>query len=530
MDDTGPGLLRERHRLRRARASSSRAERDRARRRQDLPRGGRHASPPAASPTRAGASAALGARIEVDDKVVAKNVGLQGEGRSRLLPALHRTTRSARTSARRAFSSRTSATRRTAASTSAPGFFWAMGRSVDQTFYADYYSKIGYGFGHELRYAAAAARRAAPSAPTSSARGGRRHARLRPRLERAPDAARQGPGHRQRPPVQQPPLPAAATRTTSTSPRPAPERSVGVAREGPAARTSLSLAADTTSTYFGTDYTRVNGRLPGAAPAPLPAPDRVGQASCSASRPRPTGSSTATRTRSTTGRGIDIAPQRLAALRAQLPRVHPVGRLPLHPLRRELRLTEEDARPRSWARPIDRPFFEAQLEMRGPTFSRVFDTPGLRLLGALQAHDRARGHLDLPDAGRGLQRDPEVRRRRLLPRHQPDRLLAGAALLRQAPRADRQAAALRVPVTGGSTQTYYVQIADGQNNFDPNYSSSAFGPGFKPEHLSPLMSRLRAAAHARALRRLQPRVRRQLQAAPHAAASSANLNGPRAPR
>ncbi len=40
-------------------------------------------------------------------------------------------------------------------------------------------------------------------------------------------------------------------------------------------------------------------------------------------------------------------------------------------------------------------------------------------------------------------------------------------------------------------QTYYVQISDGQNNFDPNYSSSAFGPGFKPEHLSPLLSRLK---------------------------------------
>src|SRR5262249_12521281 len=39
-------------------------------------------------------------------------------------------------------------------------------------------------------------------------------------------------------------------------------------------------------------------------------------------------------------------------------------------------------------------------------------------------------------------------------------------------------------------QTYYVQIAEGQSNFDPNYSSSAFGPGFKPEHLSPLSSRL----------------------------------------
>lgn len=33
------------------------------------------------------------------------------------------------------------------------GFFWAMSRSVDQTFYVDYYSDFGHGFGHELRYA-----------------------------------------------------------------------------------------------------------------------------------------------------------------------------------------------------------------------------------------------------------------------------------------------------------------------------------------------------------------------------------------
>ncbi len=32
-------------------------------------------------------------------------------------------------------------------------FFWAMGRSADQTFYFDHYSRYGYGFGHELRYA-----------------------------------------------------------------------------------------------------------------------------------------------------------------------------------------------------------------------------------------------------------------------------------------------------------------------------------------------------------------------------------------
>ena len=39
-------------------------------------------------------------------------------------------------------------------------------------------------------------------------------------------------------------------------------------------------------------------------------------------------------------------------------------------------------------------------------------------------------------------------------------------------------------------QTYYVQISEGQSNFDPNYSSSAFGPGQVPQHLSPLLSRL----------------------------------------
>ena len=52
------------------------------------------------------------------------------------------------------FSSPTSATRPTAAWNLGTAFFWAMGRSLDQTFYADSFSKVGYGFGHELRYAA----------------------------------------------------------------------------------------------------------------------------------------------------------------------------------------------------------------------------------------------------------------------------------------------------------------------------------------------------------------------------------------
>jgi len=40
-------------------------------------------------------------------------------------------------------------------------------------------------------------------------------------------------------------------------------------------------------------------------------------------------------------------------------------------------------------------------------------------------------------------------------------------------------------------QTYYVQIRDAQNEFDPNYSSGSFGPGGRPDHNSPLRSNLR---------------------------------------
>jgi lipopolysaccharide assembly outer membrane protein LptD (OstA) len=40
-------------------------------------------------------------------------------------------------------------------------------------------------------------------------------------------------------------------------------------------------------------------------------------------------------------------------------------------------------------------------------------------------------------------------------------------------------------------QTYYVKINEGQNEFDPNYSTGAYGPGGVPDHNSPVQSRLR---------------------------------------
>jgi LPS-assembly protein len=94
---------------------------------------------------------ASSARIHVDDKIVAKNavfkvksvptfylpyvyypIGTDGRNTGILFPHF-------------GYSSSRGYTVGT-------GFFWAMGRSWDQTFYTDYYSRIGTGFGHELRY------------------------------------------------------------------------------------------------------------------------------------------------------------------------------------------------------------------------------------------------------------------------------------------------------------------------------------------------------------------------------------------
>ena len=62
-------------------------------------------------------------------------------------------------------------------------------------------------------------------------------------------------------------------------------------------------------------------------------------------------------------------------------------------------------------------------------------------------------------------------------------------------------------------QTYYVKIADGQNEFDPNYSPRPSVPAGVPTTTRP-SPRACASGPPRASRRLRPRVRRELQAGP----------------
>ena len=291
-----------------------------------------------------------------------EELGLQGEGRSRSSTRPTSTTRSARTAAPRAFSSPTSATRPTAASTSAPAFFWAMGRSLDQTFYADYLLE-----GRLRLRPRAALRRGLAVAGHASARTSSRYkgtpSILDPdtgevvqaghaattdydvdwnALQMLPGKVRATVNVRKYSDLTlQPALPGRA----STAPRTAP--SAGRRRSRRTSRLAvLSAYADTTSTYFGTDFVRINGRLPGLSLRRFPR--QVGWGGVVFGL-----EATADRLRYGDDRRVDhwarfdFAPTVSRPLPTQLPRSQPLVRLPLHPLRRELRGERGGARTRS---------------------------------------------------------------------------------------------------------------------------------------------------------------------------------------
>jgi hypothetical protein len=140
--------------------------------------------------------------------------------------------------------------------------------------------------------------------------------------------------------------------------------------------------------------------------------------------------------------------------------------------------------------PLDRSFGEVSVEMRGPTFSRVFDTPGF-------GYSERFKHTIGPEVTWTYR--TRVEDANSIPKVDSDDYFYGANEIRYA-LVQRFFAKRRGPTgklqpyeffSWRLMQTYYVQIADGQGNFDPNYSSSAYGPGGGVEHLSPLLSRMR---------------------------------------
>lgn len=365
------------------------------------------------------------------------------------------------------------------------GFFWVMGRSWDQTFYADSYSKLGYGFGHELRYL-----------QKSPSRGTFRTYLFRVTdtdkldfdidwnaLQMLPGKTRATLNVRQYSDLLfqqqfQDDFNRATNRTQRWSG--VVDHDFGLA--------ALSAYADTTTTYFGTDSTRVNGRLPGVSLRRFPR--QVGWGGivfglqAAADRIR-----YGNQERADDWARFDLAPTVSRPVRVSFLDLNPsVG----------YRYTrygasygvDENGESAIVGPPLDRSFFETSIEMRGPTFSRVFETPGFGYSERIK-------HTIGPELSWTYR--TRVDDYSSIPKFDGSDYFLGTNQIAYS--LVQRFYAKRKGPTGKTQpyefllwrlmQTYYVQIADGQSNFDPNYSSSSYGPGNTPEHLSPLLSRMR---------------------------------------
>lgn len=382
------------------------------------------------------------------------------------------------------------------------GFFWAMGRSADQTFYADNYSKVGYGFGHELRYAAASPSRGTFRTYLFQYQGtpgildpdtGEVIEEPTPAntdydidwnaLQMLPGAVRATVNVRKYSNLTfnqrfQNSFNRVTNRTEHWS----------AALEKDLKLAVLSASMDTTSTYFGTDYQRVTGKLPGLSLRRFPR--QVGWGGvvfgllANADRLQ-YGDDTAVDywTR------YDFAPTVARPFRLSFLELNPSFGYRYTRYGASYGLDAED-QTAIVGPALNRSFFETQMEMRGPIFSRVFDTPGF-------GYSERFKHTIGPEFSWTYR--TAIEDFNFIPKFDGDDYFLGTNQVAYS--LVQRFYAKRAGPTGKAVpyeffnwrlmQTYYVQISDGQNNFDPNYSSSVFGPGLKPEHLSPLMSRMR---------------------------------------
>jgi LPS-assembly protein len=362
------------------------------------------------------------------------------------------------------------------------GFFWAMGRSFDQTFYADSYSLYGRGFGHELRYALKA-----PS------RGTFRSYFIR-RLEGAWEhdlnwnAVQMLPGKaRATVYVQrsstfdfnqqfQDNLDRALTRNW---------RSSFSLQKSFFGLTAQALA-DSTDTFFdGAESFQRRRHLPSVSLSQ--SPRKIGRKlgivfafDAGAERLQQ-----GDQDRIDDYKRFDVYPRLSRPFSLSFLQVNP--EVQVRYTRYSASLGERD---KLVGPPFDRKYAEGNLDLRGPTFSKVFDTPGnfysdryKHVIGP-EVTWTYRSRIDDPFAIPTFDYTD-----RILGTNQFSYNLVQRFYAKRPGRAGKLEPYEFLSWRVG--QTYYVNIADRQNEFDPNYSSAAFDENGQPSHLSPIQSRLR---------------------------------------
>jgi LPS-assembly protein len=361
------------------------------------------------------------------------------------------------------------------------GFFWAMGRSFDQTFYFDNYSNFGYGFGHEFRYAAAAPSRGTFKTYVFDPKlGGNLDYDLDwsalqalPHKFRASLAVRQFSNQTFQQQFQD-----NFNLATSRSRRSSLSVSGALAKS-----LQLQVVADSNDTFFG-DSTTTQRRLPSLKLSQTS--HKLGKSGLVfgwEARGEYLG-------RNFSEDQVDYYPR--VDLVPDLSRPFSNSFLQITPHLRP-RFTyygkSIDADGVASGPALSRPFFEGSLDVRGPNFSRVFNnatglyTDKIKHTIGPEITWTYRTKVDNFDQIPKFDGYDQ-----LLGTNQFDfAIVQGLYAKRPGPSGKSTAWQF---LTWRVQQTYYVQIADNQNEFDPNYSSGYFGPGGVPAHWSPLLSRV----------------------------------------
>jgi hypothetical protein len=249
--------------------------------------------------------------------------------------------------------------------------------------------------------------------------------------------------------------------------------------------TVFQLSADDTSTFFG-DSAVVNRHLPGVSLRHLP--QQIGHSGfIFGYEAHADGLGYGNDQKVDKYFRLDLAPELSRPLSLSFLQVTPTARFRFTHYSASL-ASASSAETGIVGPALDRPFFEGSVDLRGPTFSRVY--------GEANDSDRFK-HVIGPEVTWTYR--TRVDDFNSIPKFDGTDYFLGTdeityALVQRF--LSKRAGPSGKPVayeflSWRLSQTYYVQIAEGQNNFDPNYSSSAFGPGFQPEHLSPIQSRMR---------------------------------------
>ncbi len=367
------------------------------------------------------------------------------------------------------------------------GFFWAMGRSADQTFYYDYYSQYGTGLGHEFRYV-----------KNSGARGNFRSYFTRQTgvntWEYQLDwSASQSLPHRFKASLStnlysslnsqqriQDSLDYSSTRT----------RRAAFGIQGPIGPALLRVDADANDVFFYDDSVQRRRHLPRVGISQ--SPKKIGKSGVAYSY-EVTAESLA---QGDAPAGETVVMQQYSRFDAApgLTRSFSLPFLQLTP-KALVRFTRYgatyDENRELLGPPVSRRFFEGSIEGRGPTLFKIFRLPG-------DIYSEKFKHTFEPEFLYTYR--SKVEAFNAIPSFDYNDQYVGTNQLRYG--LTNRIYAKRMGPAGKLvtheflnwrlSQTYYVDIGQKQNQYDPNYYSATFarGPGGLPSHHSPIQSNL----------------------------------------